>query len=341
LYSLGGLGRLDEARLELQKALDLDPLNALLNWNMGNVQLALGDTAAADAYYRRAVQFEPSQPNAYAGLGDVAIARGRLDEALRWYLDGTEQDPGHPHITAIVGLIYNALGDRERAQSWFDKAAGMLQVGSLPKLFREFVPLVVRNEDPDALLAALREVPAGQFGAFGSRLFRKAALRTGDTTGTEGFYRQNWPELFAAEPAVGASNFGAATDVAWLLMARGEAERSERLLNRALEVFHDPSQRRIDPPDWALVLVETEALALLGRKSDALAALRRAVDGGWRWDWWQVENDPTLASIRREPEFVAMIEEVKADLATQRERVRELERSDASRVVTGAEDEAR
>jgi hypothetical protein len=115
---------------------------------------------------------------------------------------------------------------------------------------------------------------------------------------------------------IGANNFGAATDVAWLAIARGETERSAMLLTRALEVFHDSALRGIEPTDWALVMVETEALALQGRKTDALAAMRRAVDIGWRWDWWQVENDPTLASISSEP-----------DLAMQLERVRAMERS--------------
>jgi hypothetical protein len=76
-----------------------------------------------------------------------------------------------------------------------------------------------------------------------------------------------------------------------------------------------------------VLLVEVEALALQGRKAEALAALRRAVDAGWRWEWWQVETDPTLESIRAEPAFVAMLDEVKADVARQLERVRELERN--------------
>ena len=60
-----------------------------------------------------------------------------------------------------------------------------------------------------------------------------------------------------------------------------------------------------------------------------VAAMRRAVDGGWRMDWWQVERDPTLGSIRGEPMFAAMMSEVKADWAAQLERVHELEEGGA------------
>jgi TolB-like protein/Flp pilus assembly protein TadD len=326
-FTLGALNRPDEARAALEKALQLDPLNGFFTWQMGNVLLGAGNPSQAAIYYRRAAAIEPSQPNPHAGLGDVAIMTGHLDDALLRYLEGLQQDPGQAHMTAVVGYIYRSLGDVERAQLWFDRAAGLLQGGSLPSLFRDFTALVVRREDPDALLAALRDVPPGQLGALSARLLRKAALGTGDRDGVEAFYRQFWPELFAAVPLVDVDNFGAATDVAWLMRSAGETSRAERLLMRALEIARDPAQRSMQPPEWGYVLVETEALALQGQTNEALAAMRRAVDAGWRWDWWQVEIDPTLDSINDDPAFIAMIEEVKADLARQLTRVRELEQA--------------
>jgi len=317
----------DESRASLEKALELDPLNGLFNWWMGNVWLQQGDAERAQAYYRRAVEFEPMQPNAYSGLGDVEIMSGRLDEGLRWFLEGLQRDPGQAHMTAIIGLFYRSLGDLETAQLWFDRGAALYGARPLQRFFREFMPLVVRNEDPAMLLAVLRDIPVDQVRALGGRIFRKAALATGDLDGIEAFYRQNWPQLFVPEPPVNAYNYGVATDLAWLAVAQGQTERALVLLDRALAVARDPTDRPPSPVDWGLVMIETEALALRGDKDAALAALRRAIDAGWRWDWWQVETDPTLAAIASEPEFAAMIAEVKADLAAQLERVREMERN--------------
>jgi TolB-like protein/DNA-binding winged helix-turn-helix (wHTH) protein/Tfp pilus assembly protein PilF len=322
MFALGALGRFAEARASLEKALELDPLNGFFNRWMGNVQLALGNPAKARIYDERAVEFEPSQANAYAGLGDIAIATGHLDEALAWYLKGIARDPGHAHITALVGALYLSLGDADRARLWFQKAADMYQTDSLSRFFRDFMPVDAPPADADALLQLLRELPPSHFTALGTRLFRKAALQTGDIDGIEGFFRQYWPELLAPQPAVNANNFGVATDVAWLHLARGERDRAAVLLDRVHEVLRDPEQRSIEPPEWSFPMVEVEALTLQGRKTEALAALRRAVDSGWRVEWWQVESDPTLASISAEPEFRAMIAEVKADLAAQLERVR-------------------
>jgi TolB-like protein/DNA-binding winged helix-turn-helix (wHTH) protein/Tfp pilus assembly protein PilF len=325
MFALGGLGRFAEARASLEKALELDPLNGFFNRWMGNVQLALGNPTQARIYDERAVEFEPSQPNAYAGLGDIAIMTGHVDEALAWYLKGAAQDPGHAHITALVGEIYLSLGDAALARSWFDKAAGMYQTGSVARFFRDFMPVAERPEDADALVELLREVPPSHFTALGTRLFRKAALQTGNLAGIEDFYRQHWPELFAPAPRVNANNFAAATDVAWLLLRHGNDVHAEALLDLVHQVLRDPEERSIDPPEWSFAIVEVEALALQGRKTEALAALRGAIDKGWRIEWWQVESDPALASISSEPEFRAMIAEVKADLAAQLERVRAID----------------
>ena len=326
MFALGALGRFTEARASLEKALELDPLNGFFNRWMGNVQLALGNPAKARIYDERAVEFEPSQPNAYAGLGDIAIVTGHVDDALAWYLKGNAQDPGHAHITALIGSVYLSLGDGERARLWFEKAADMYQDESVSRFFRDFMPVAGPPSDPAALLGLLRELPTSHFVALGTRLFRKAALQTGDLEGIEPFYRRYWPELFAVSPHVDANNFGAATDVAWLLLSVGKAERASELLDLVHAVLRDPEERSIDPPEWSVAITEVEALALQGRKAEALAALRRAVDAGWRIEWWQVESDPTLASISATPEFRAMIAEVKADLAVQLERVRAAER---------------
>jgi hypothetical protein len=61
--------------------------------------------------------------------------------------------------------------------------------------------------------------------------------------------------------------------------------------------------------------------------AEALAAMRRAVDDGWRNLWWLAETSPKLASINSHPDFIAMMDEIKADMAAQLVLVREMERN--------------
>ncbi len=52
----------------------------------------------------------------------------------------------------------------------------------------------------------------------------------------------------------------------------------------------------------------------------ALAALREAVEAGWRGPLWRYyrDIDPNLASIREEPEFKAFFADIERDIARQR-----------------------
>ena len=81
---------------------------------------------------------------------------------------------------------------------------------------------------------------------------------------------------------------------------------------------------RRSPPH---VVPDAKIYALRGEKQKALSALRQAIDEVWRFFWWYfLKQDPSLESLHGEPEFQAMIEEIKADMAAQLERVREMER---------------
>jgi hypothetical protein len=59
------------------------------------------------------------------------------------------------------------------------------------------------------------------------------------------------------------------------------------------------------------------------RPRDALAALRTAQRAGWRGPYWRYyrDFDPTLASIRSDPEFKAIFDEIERDVAQQRDKL--------------------
>ena len=61
----------------------------------------------------------------------------------------------------------------------------------------------------------------------------------------------------------------------------------------------------------------------------ALTTLRQAIDEGWCVGWWYyLELEPSLESIRNEPEFQAMLAEIKADMAEQLARVKAMEKEE-------------
>jgi hypothetical protein len=65
---------------------------------------------------------------------------------------------------------------------------------------------------------------------------------------------------------------------------------------------------------------DARALALRGRKQEALTALRAAERAGWRGAAWRARRDfdPAFDSIRDEPEFKAIFADIERDMARQR-----------------------
>ena len=96
------------------------------------------------------------------------------------------------------------------------------------------------------------------------------------------------------------------------------------LLERSLELFR--SMPRLGRSGYKIADVQIHAQR--GEKQKALSALRRAIDEGWRFEWWyQLKHKPDLEPLHDEPEFQAMIAEIETDMAAQLARVREMERN--------------
>ena len=127
------------------------------------------------------------------------------------------------------------------------------------------------------------------------------------------------------ETGVTAKNLSQSINRAAILAGLGENARARQLLNNSLEVVKTAR----NPPFY---LVENFHLvhihALLGDTPNALLALRKSIDEGVPTGWWfDLLHRPTTASLRNEPQFQEMVEEIRADMAAQLENVREMQRS--------------
>jgi tetratricopeptide (TPR) repeat protein len=76
-------GRLQDARIALEAALQVDRRFAIAHNNLGNVLLDSGDAAGAKQSYERAATLEAQYPDPVAGLARIAEGEHRLDDARR------------------------------------------------------------------------------------------------------------------------------------------------------------------------------------------------------------------------------------------------------------------
>ena len=80
-------GHMDKAMFHFQTALQLKPDYASPHNNVGNILFQMGRTGAALAHYRQALESRPDYPDARNNLGVCLYSIGQVDEALKnWRL---------------------------------------------------------------------------------------------------------------------------------------------------------------------------------------------------------------------------------------------------------------
>jgi len=322
---LNNLGRSKEALARIRKAQELDPLSAIINQSVGNVLGNLGRFDEALAQYEKVIEIDPAFPPAYWGIGNIYWrVSGQLDEAAAWIRKAIALDPGNPNYPASLGLVYLQLGDVRHAEDWINRSMELGSESFWPnatmRALHEY-----RGEDAEALDFARKVLTINPTEGLGLTYLRNHDLQAGRYAEARARYEKIYPALLNdAQPTIDIRNFEPAIDLALVLSNTGEQERANLLLNRSLTFFDT-----IPRLGWAgSGISDVQIYALQGQTAGALAALREAIDAGWRTFWWySLEHDKNLDSIRHEPEFQAVVEEIKADMAAQLERVRAMEAS--------------
>ena len=88
------LGHRDDAKADLDKAIDLAPDDALLHYNRGNILFDAGSFEAAIADFDAAIAVESSFALAYFNRGLAFKFLGRVEESMRDLKRAIELDPG-------------------------------------------------------------------------------------------------------------------------------------------------------------------------------------------------------------------------------------------------------
>ena len=87
---LNDLGRLEEAEILTQKAIDLKPDYAIAYSNLGNILIGLGKVKQAEKSYRKAIELKPDFANAHYSLGISLLQRGEQGLALKCFSESAE-----------------------------------------------------------------------------------------------------------------------------------------------------------------------------------------------------------------------------------------------------------
>lgn len=108
-------GHHKEALKELLKALNHNPEDALICYNIGLAYYWLKDYVQAETYYRKAIITHPDFVEAYHNLAQTYSAQHKIPQAIDSYQKALELNAQDYQSAFNLGLIYRKLGDSRRA----------------------------------------------------------------------------------------------------------------------------------------------------------------------------------------------------------------------------------
>lgn len=108
-YNLGSVlsttGRLDEARVELERALELEPTRSDARGRLGVLLIRQGAMERATAELERVLELEPDNDSARTNLGLALVEQGRIDAAILQFREALRINPAQPQAqTALRAL---------------------------------------------------------------------------------------------------------------------------------------------------------------------------------------------------------------------------------------------
>ncbi len=319
------LARYDEALPMARRAAELDPLSLDAVVHLGETLDFAGRVDEALAWYQRTLELDPDYAYGHTKIGmHDRYVLGRIDEATVWLAKALVLDPKSQFNLVVVGWQFLDLGDPDRAEYWFKRATELGPDGFFAKVAMQILA-VYRGDEAAVLEHGRKALALWPYYVPNVLMFlRDIDVRAGRYEAARALYEEYFPELLQGRtPEVDNRNYQAAIDLALILSRMGQAERADWLLDRSLDRIR--SRPRLG---WlGYWIADVQVYAQRGDKRRALASLRKAVDQGWRAEWWWSLARPDLDVLRDEPEFQAIVDEIRADMATQLAHVREMERS--------------
>jgi Flp pilus assembly protein TadD len=110
---LGQIGRKAEALNANQKAVTLDPQDALAHNNLGTTLKELGKLEEAEASYRQAIVFKSDYALAHNNLGSTLKELGKLEEAEASYRQAIVLKSDHAEAHSNLGKLLLKMGQHQ------------------------------------------------------------------------------------------------------------------------------------------------------------------------------------------------------------------------------------
>jgi len=321
MWTAGLMETLEDKLEWYEKAYELDPMSPVIGFNIANIMLEQGRDMEAMQIFARIIEADPFYPGAYEISARVNERRGRLDEAIEQYERAFKLQP-RTGYSASLALLYIDLGDFNSAWEWIEKSGEKLPEKHRNELewikIRYYV--ADRNVAEAQSLLALKLSAAREANATRENYLEAAwaAYLLGNLDEVTWAYSHILDELPVDLKMAPDNLFVEATlAAAYAYKMQGDNEHKDLLVNELTSAIFAFQEKGV----YLNSEVWYQAALLSVIKDDkqmAIVHMQRAVDEGWR-QHWRPGVEPILFELNHEKNFIQMM----AGLETRMEIMRE------------------
>lgn len=321
---LGEQGRLPEQSQILEQAMAIDPLNELLAINYAGNLSSRGDYAAGEALLQSLVALKPDSATLLRIMSHHAMKSGDLVDAWRYANQSYSLDPKSPVVIQTLADAWESLGSDDKAE---DLLLSGLQLASENQNLRmTYFWLLLKQGRLEKANSLLQEQYGNDIDALPEQVqkfyyFQKGlvSLVGGDKESARSLIEQALND--DSDQSWDGDQVFFVTLSSALNGELGDADVAEARLAKAEQMVR---RARINGLDNAWIYyTESGIQALRGNAAEALNNLQTAYDRGFR-ELWPLKMDLRLASVRQDPRFIAIEEQIEQDLEQARAEVNSL-----------------
>jgi tetratricopeptide (TPR) repeat protein len=243
--------QLDRALVVHLEALQNDPLNARIHYELGALYLELDEPGKARTALEQSLEIEPRQPNAFVKLGQVGMQSGDGVEVVRQYLKAFEVDPRDHELPGYLALFLYELELFDEGDDFRDLVLAIAPTSEIA--YEIELRRAVRSGDIDAGRDSARRVIEDDVGqryqAFSDavHLLMREAADDGTVAEITTYLEQHAPGLFDIESDTAPMKYRQAQAVAfdawYATLPRDEVlRRLDDAIDQAKELGIDPME---------------------------------------------------------------------------------------------------
>lgn len=320
-------GQHAEALRQLEKGLEVDPLNPALLGNRGANLQAMGRPDEALIVYRRLLQLPERVAAAHISLSGLHYSRGELTEALRHsrMIERDTASTGGADKNLAAAPVYARLGMIEEADRRL--RASMAEPFAVRWLSRFEMTLRTLGRLNELEPLAQRFGVAEPLAPWVEKYLGRSAVLRGDwdrgIARLAPFYRQ--------APRDGLGGWGddlveidSRLALIHALKEKGRSDEAASSLAQVLEGHRKgKSQGLTQTPEELYLYAMTLALVIPPRDDDVFASLDQALTRGWS-EHRLAENDPRWRRLKSDPRFATAMAKAAESVARERAKVNAL-----------------